>query len=134
MPVMENIWWAREGVLARANAPGFPGRKVPRSEIEEWIQEAKAKGLRSIICLLNEELSFYAEATGPGGLLEAYRRAGFAVFHVPVSDHRYPVLSDDELARGLEAFRQAERPVVVHCFAGLSRTGTLVGHILQSWE
>lgn len=59
------------------------GGVVPAEEVRCWIDEAKKFGVRSIVCLLgDQDLTRYTDL--PGGILEAYRDAGFEVAHVPV--------------------------------------------------
>jgi len=55
---------------------------VSRAEVDEWIGEVKAFGVRSIICLLaHDQLKWYADV--PEGLISYYRAVGFTVAHVP---------------------------------------------------
>lgn len=96
--------------------------------VEDWIAGAKAAGVKSIDCLLNDQhLKLYAAL--PGGLIQAYRNAGFNVAHVPVADHQRPPL----LPSGHEAvevhFTGLPKPVLVHCSAGIDRTGAAVRHL-----
>src|SRR5450631_2813719 len=49
--------WAIEGKLAGGPRPRIPHKhlsQVPRSIVDEWIKQAKANGIRSVICLLDE--------------------------------------------------------------------------------
>ena len=123
--------WVLENNLARSSRPGYGGEKgqpVPKSEVDDWMMEAKELGIVSIICLLGEDqLNFYDEL--PGGLVSYYRSFGFAVEHVPALDHQDPPLTDNHLERIWSAYQSLEKPVLIHCSAGIDRTGMTVEHI-----
>lgn len=118
------------GKLARWNRPGYPGKAVSESDVEIWCNEVNRAGIKSILCLLDEEqLKFYSEL--PGGLLGHFKSRGFEVGHVPVEDHKWPPLDDVELARVWVLFKSLPSPVLVHCSAGIDRTGAATKHILE---
>jgi Tyrosine phosphatase family len=64
-------------------------------------------------------------------LMSYYRAAGFAVVHVPARDHQTPPLSLDQLKAIWNAYRDLPKPVLVHCSAGIDRTGRAVVHLQQ---
>jgi protein tyrosine/serine phosphatase len=122
--------WFVSPTLARSSRPGYPSHRVPREDVEAWVQKIKAAGIKSIICLLSDELDYYNQALGDkGGLLEFYRRQGFEVVSIPVTDIQFPPMSNEALARVEAAFRSVSKPVLIHCSAGIDRTGASVEHL-----
>ncbi len=127
------INWVIPGELARSSRPGYHlgrGQLVPLSEVRSWTEDVLAGGIRSIICLLaDEQLQLYSSV--PGGLLGLYRESSLVVTHIPVDDYREPPLTDTQLAQVLDAFIRNPKPVLIHCSAGIDRTGAAVRFILE---
>lgn len=95
------------------------------ADVENWIVAAKMVGIRTIICLLtDDQLRYYCHL--PKGLLETYQDAGFKVIHRPVTDPFYNPNGWIELENILPIiyndFLVAEKPVLVHCSAGVDRS------------
>ncbi len=67
------------GFLLQTSRPGWPGKDVGPDVVAEWLKEVDAKGIRSIICLLDDTQLGYYRQLDSKGLLVAYRQAGFAV-------------------------------------------------------
>jgi len=114
-----------------AQRPGYPGKFVQKQFVGEWLGFMKKQGIGRVVCLLSEEeLKCYP--TLAGGLLGTYIES-FGEDNVlwePDADrhlcgakaiiHICSFLYDSVLNR---------RKAVVHCSAGLGRTG----HVLAAW-
>jgi len=127
------IRWAVDGVLAKSRRPGYidEGAETRVEDVENWVREVKELGVKSIICLLNEELAWYADLElSDDGLIGYYRENAFEVVHIPVPDHQYPSVPAADLDRALAAFDRLPPPVLVHCKAGVDRTGAVVNYIV----
>jgi protein-tyrosine phosphatase len=126
--------WVIEKHLARTSRPGYPMKHgIEFEQVEEWISEAREIGIKTIICLLaDQQLAFYDHLDG--GLLELYRSDGFDVVHIPVEDHLDPPVDPKSLKMAVTAYRSSTHPVLVHCSAGMDRTGAVASAIQEEIE
>jgi protein tyrosine phosphatase (PTP) superfamily phosphohydrolase (DUF442 family) len=127
--VRQDVEWVLADALARGRRPGyFQGHSVPTAVVDDWIVRVRALGVKSIICLLaKEQLLYYGQLKTD--LISYYRAAGFEAAHVPADDHQTPPLSPDHLTTIWNAYHDLPKPVLVHCSAGLDRTGMAVEYV-----
>jgi len=126
--------WVVEGVIATSPRPGYrpgPEHTVGDGVIESWVDEAREFGIASIICLIGGDQLWLYRRVAPEGLVERYRSAGFDVCHIPTADQQTHPFTADEYEHAWESFQRLPKPVLVHCSAGMDRTGRVVGYILE---
>ena len=104
---------AEDTAVCGACRPGHLG-----ADVEEWTSLLRERGVSTVVCLLSEGES------KRWGLPDAYGSA-FETAHLPVQDRHLP--DPDRLGRTLDLLERATRDgrAVVHCNAGLGRTGVV---------
>lgn len=117
-----DAYWVAEGQLMAGEYPGNPDETIARQKLQAVLDA----GIRSFVDLTEaHELVPYdrvlAAVARERGHDVRYRRMSIEDVNVPTPEHMAAVLAyiADEIAAG--------RPVYVHCWGGIGRTGTVVG-------
>jgi protein-tyrosine phosphatase len=126
--------WVIEGVLATSPRPGYrpgPEHLVPQGVVEEWLFETLEFGISSVICLIGHDQLYLYRKSVPEGLIARYRAAGLEVEHIGTEDQQAHPFTPEQYEQAWRAFNDLPKPVLVHCSAGMDRTGRVVGYILE---
>lgn len=103
-----------------ACAPGRDRNTAPT--VGAWISFMQANDIERVCCLLSDQ-----QVRKFDGLLQQYRAAfgDERVSHVPITDHTLvdETTLSEEILSCLGRAVDADEPIVVHCLAGIGRTG-----------
>lgn len=104
--MLVNFSWVIPGRLAGAARPSD----------RDALEALAAQGIRAIVSLTEEPL--------PADLVDDARLVST---HLPVPDFTAPTLNQiDAAIAAIDGYESEGKPVVVHCAAGLGRTGTIL--------
>jgi protein tyrosine phosphatase (PTP) superfamily phosphohydrolase (DUF442 family) len=115
--VQRDIRWVVTNRYARGRRPGYRGHKqVHREKVDGWISEAKHLGIRSVICVLADDLlKLYSDL--PVDLVSYFRQSGLKVEHIPLLDSQWPNMNTKDFKRVLNAYK-LPRPLLLLCNKG----------------
>lgn len=107
------FFWIIPNKLAGASAPwGI-------DDLKYWWSQ----GIRAVVILLED---YEMDVT-----IDSYRDVGFDVLWKPIKDMTAPDMSTLlEIVRWINKKIEEKKPVLVHCYGGLGRTGTILAAYL----
>jgi len=121
-----NLQWVLPGIMARSCRPCYNDDIPTILLVKKWLEEVAGMKIKSVLCLLSQEqLDEFYGANGIQ-LLDLYRKNGLIVGHVPVPDYQMPPLNSANLANIEKMLAKLPRPWLIHCSAGIDRTGAAV--------
>jgi protein-tyrosine phosphatase/ADP-ribose pyrophosphatase YjhB (NUDIX family) len=124
------VSWVPPEILAgRLGVCSLPGERTGARDAD--LEALRLQGVTHLLCLVEaSELGALEPPETPTERARAVERAGMVYLHVPVVDFEAPSAAQlDEAVAFVEAALAGGGCVVVHCWAGLGRSGAVLGGV-----
>lgn len=122
--------WIIDKILAKSSRPGYPSIGISASTVKMWLDDAKKEGIKSVICMMTarEMRTKYRISTS---LPNIYKLHGLICAWVPTPDSGNDDIPFDSEQKVIEAYEKLPKPVLIHCSAGMQRSGAAVSAIVR---
>ena len=100
---------------------------IPRliKDIEVW----KEEGVKAVLILVEDHELYHFGGTK--NYLELLKRKNFDVYHLPIRDFDIPTIDQClNAVKWVDEKLDEKKPVVIHCYGGLGRSGTIAACVL----
>jgi len=96
------------------------------------IEFIKNQGINSVLCLVEESELYFESIEEYENILKKYN---IELKHIPIKDFNAPTLNQIiEAVKWIEFNIKNNKKVLVHCFGGLGRTGTIISSFLVYYK